>query len=250
MNKKNTDADLEALVTNAAKNNISFLLKLSHELKTPIHGISGISEYLSENWENLDNKTRKSSVVAILKASNSLAELLDSLLKKAHNNEKIGFDFRLIDLVKEAKSVVNLCQDLNINRKNIDIRVDSELAECYSMADPFWYRQLLTNLISNAINYSTKGTIYVIFKTQIINGINNYVVAVKDEGIGIPEEELQTIFAPFNRGSSGDKYMKGTGIGLSICSEIVAAHFGSIYASNNKNVGSTIKFVVPIKMEN
>lgn len=249
MSKKITDSDLEELVTGSTKNNISILLKLSHELKTPIHGISGISAYLTENWDSLDNKGRKNSVLAILNASNSLAELLDSLLEKAHSSEKIDFNFRLVDLVKEAKSVVDLCQNLNINKKNITIKVDSHLDECYSMADPFWYRQLLTNLISNAINYSVKGTILVQFQTQIIDGVNNYVLNVKDQGIGIPEQELKTIFAPFNRGSGGDKYTKGTGVGLSICSEIVEAHMGSIYASNNEDIGSTIKFVVPIKIE-
>ncbi|MDG1436814.1 MAG: HAMP domain-containing sensor histidine kinase [Rickettsiaceae bacterium] len=227
---------------------VSLILKLSHELKTPIHGISGISAYLNNNWNELNDDTRRKGLEAITVASESLVTLVDSLLNKRHNQEKIDFDFQKVDLVKIAKEIVVTCQNLYINKKNIEIKLETDIAECVSMADAFWYGQVLTNLISNSVNYSQKGTISVKLSTDKINGIDYCSVLVQDEGVGIPEGELDTIFIPFNRGSRDNLYFKGSGLGLAICQEVVEAHGGTISASNNKKIGVTVDFHLPIKI--
>lgn len=248
MTKKITPFALEELTTGVEKDGVSFLLKLSHELKTPIHGIGGISAYLSDNWEELDDTTRRKSVAAISSASENLAKLVDSLLDNTIDQEHINFEFVELDLVKVTESVVETCKNLHINKNDIHIKLENQVDQCLSKADPFWYGQLLTNLLSNSINYSTKGTIIVKFSTIEINGVHNCVVSVQDEGIGIPDEELDAIFAPFNRGSGENLYSEGTGLGLAICREIVEAHGGVISASNNQEIGSTVEFSIPTKM--
>jgi signal transduction histidine kinase len=246
MTQNITPFSLEELNTEITKYGVSFLLKLTHELKTPIHGIVGISTYLSNNWDNLDDITRRKSVASIASASQNLAKLVD-LLDKKNDQEHINFKFSELDLVKETRSVVEVCKNLYINKKDIEIQLEKQIDQCFSIADPFWYGQLLTNLLSNSINYSTKGTILVKFSTGKKNGINHFIVSVKDEGIGIPDAELNNVFDPYNRGNVENLYSKGAGLGLSICREIVEAHGGNISASNNQEIGSTIEFLIPIK---
>lgn len=248
MTKQAKPFSLEELTRESQENEISFLLKLGHELKTPIHGINGISSYLNENWDQLDDSTRRKSVDAILSASEELAEMVDSLLSRINNQEQIIFNFIELDLVATTKKAIKTCKNLHINRNDLEITLESTVAQCWTIADPFWYGQLLTNLLSNSINYSKNGVITVKLKPEKINGIDHCTVSVQDEGIGIPETELTSIFTPFNRGSRKDMYAEGIGLGLTICREIVEAHGGTITALNNQTIGSTIKFSIPTKI--
>ena len=248
MTKQAKPFSLEESTRESKKNEVSFLLKLSHELKTPIHGIRGISSYLNENWDQLDDITRRKSLSAILDASEGLTTLVDSLLSRTDDQEKIIFSFVKLDLVATTKKAVEICKNLHINRSDLTITLENTVDECWTIADPFWYGQLLTNLLSNSINYSKNGAITLKFKQEKINGIDSCTISVQDEGIGIPETELTNIFVPFNRGSRKDTYTKGTGLGIAICREIVEAHGGTITASNNQTIGSTVEFSIPIKI--
>ena len=213
-----------------------------------LSSLGGISTYLSDNWNDLDDETRRNSVAAIASASKNLATLVDSLLDKTNDQEQINFKFIKLDLVKATESAVEICKNLYINKKDIEFKLEKQVDLCLSIADSFWYGQLLTNLLSNSINYSKKGTIVVKLTTEEKNGVNNFTVSVQDEGVGIPAAELRNIFTPFNRGNIESLYAQGTGLGLSICREIVEAHDGTICASNNQEIGSTVEFSIPIKM--
>ncbi len=250
MEQETTFLDKNNLSNTNEENRVSFLLKLCHELKSPIHGIGGISEYLCDNWDNLDDDTRRKSVSAICNANKNLSRLVDSLLNNKYSQKKIEFNFIKLDLIEATKATINVYKDLYINKNNIKIKLETKIDQCFSMVDRFWYGQLLTNLLANAVNYSKGGTITVKFSINKINQIDNYVVCVHDEGVGIPNIELDTIFNPFNRGSRGKLHHDGTGLGLSICREIVEAHNGTISASNNQKIGATFKFSIPIKLNN
>ena len=116
---------------------ISILLKLSHELKTPIHGIGGISSYLHENWDSLDDDTLRKHILAISDASAGMIKLLDSLLSKTNDHEQITFDFTTLDLIDATKSAVDACKSLYPNKQHINIKLDTNLDKCYSMTDHF-----------------------------------------------------------------------------------------------------------------
>ncbi len=248
MNKKIISESLKDSALKLLSESIPFLLKLVHELKTPIHGINGISSYLKDNWDKLDDQTRHKNIITICDASENLSRLVNTLLNKANNYKQLDFNFKKIDLVKITESAIKVCKNLYIGKKDIKIKLENQKSQILAMADPFWYNQLLTNLISNSIYYSTKGTITVELSLATINGIENCTASISDEGIGIPSEELDSIFIPFNRGSKENTYHHGNGLGLAICQEIVEAHGGTISASNNKKVGSTIQFSIPTKI--
>lgn len=248
MNKKTKSPPSKQDNQGEAGNRVPFLLKLGHELKTPIHGINGISSYLQNNWQDLSEETKLESVMAIYNASENLSQLVGTLLDKAKNYKQLDFNIAKTDLVKLTEKVVEDCKNLYSHKGNIEIKLENHATQISSMIDPFWYSQLLTNLISNSIHYSNKGTITVELDQEKINNLENFSVSISDQGIGISKEDLDAIFIPFNRGSKETNHQHGTGLGLAICQEIVEAHGGTISAHNNPDVGSTIKFSIPIKI--
>ncbi len=225
---------------------VSILSKLSHELKTPIHGISGISSYLSDNWNDLSDSDKKKYLSFIVEATSNLTSLLNSILNNSGNKDEIEFNFEEIDLIETIKYAVERCKNLNFIKKAITISFETKDEKCYAIADKFWITQLLSNLIFNAVNYSDQGKITVATQLVKVDNVDSCFISVKDEGIGIAKEALSTIFDPFNRGSIGQE-IQGVGLGLTICREIVEAHNGKIFASNNSEIGSKIEFFIPIK---
>ena len=118
---------LEELSTEVAKDGVSFLFKLSHGIKTPIHGIGGISTYSSDNWDELDDITCRKSGAAISSASENLAKLDDSLQDNTIDQEQINFEFVELDLVKVTESTVEKCKNLHINKNYIHIKLEKQV---------------------------------------------------------------------------------------------------------------------------
>ncbi len=123
------------------------------------------------------------------------------------------------------------------------------------MCHAFRIGQVLRNLISNAVKFTSIGKFVTIsFRPEkLFNGerqaetraISGLMVRVEDEGVGIPESELNTIFDKFVQSSKTKTKAGGTGLGLSICKEIVENHHGKIWAENNQASGTTFNFVLP-----
>ncbi len=244
---------MEKILTTNVKNNtstptmqdISVLSKLGHEMKVAVHGINGVSSYTYNNWSVIDEDVKKNNLKVIMDTSNNLRNLLESLLTSGDRMQKLEFSFQNIDIVKAAKMATTYFQDLNAINEQIEIKFESEFEECFAPADQFWIVQLLTNLLSNAINYSASGSIIVRLRKEE----EKCMISVEDEGVGIPENELDSIFEPFQSASNeSTKEYNSTGLGLAICREIVEAHGGTIHAMNNKLSGSTVEFFLPVKV--
>ncbi|MDP5109834.1 MAG: HAMP domain-containing histidine kinase [Rickettsiaceae bacterium] len=225
---------------------VSILSKLSHELKTPIHGVKGISSYLLENWDSLSNSEKKKYLSILVETSENLTCLLNSILTNQSDKDAIEFYFERIDLIQTTKDTVEKSKSLNLTKNKITIGFEANDEKCYTLADKFWISQLLSNVIFNAVNYSNHGKIIVSASLDKADEMDVCLISVKDEGIGIAKEELSSIFDPFIRGSRGQE-IDGDGLGLTICREIVEAHDGQIFALNNSDIGSTIAFYIPIK---
>lgn len=238
-NKTNSSDDLKG---------ISLLSKFKHELKSPMNGIIGILSHWEENWDKKGQEFKKDDIVEILDACKELMVLVETLQDKTDNENQITFNFTMIDVVTETKTAVEKSKNLNIGNKKIQIKFVSLVNQCKILADKFWYGQLLANLLLNSINYTKSGIITVSIRIEKIKNIDNCIVSVKDEGIGIPEDELDSIFEPYNRSSRSQTQTKGTGLGLAICKEIVTAHQGSISASNNSDTGATVEFLIPVQL--
>ncbi|PCJ29799.1 MAG: hypothetical protein COA94_00120 [Rickettsiales bacterium] len=246
MSKNSDSSVLEERDSSSNMDEVSFLLKIGHELKTPIHGIGGITKFLNSNWESLDDKTRRECIVKISEASDSLNDLLDSLLNRTDGKNTIELSLKKSNLIEVTKLATSECRNFYVQEKDIKISFKTSLDEFFITFDQLWYQRLLINLICNAINYSDKGEIVVEVAKRAIDGEDKCIISVKDEGFGIPESELKSIFEPFNRSSRKTELKKGIGLGLAICREIVDAHKGTIRAVNNEGAGATIEIILSI----
>lgn len=134
-----------------------------------------------------------------------------------------------------------------INDKKLIIEFKNEpdlpLVEC----DNTKIFQVITNFLSNSIKFTPKGKKVKIFVSQ---ESKNLSVCIEDEGVGIPEDELETIFDKFAQSSKTKSGAGGTGLGLAICKEIIIAHKGKIWAENNSSGGARFILVIPISQKN
>lgn len=218
-----------------------FVANVSHEIRTPITTIKSYTETLLEGAIE-----QKEIAIDFLNTINEAADrmkfLTDDLLELSRfDGGKISFNFKKVNLY----DIVVGCVKQNIiiaNKKNQQI----VLKEPYNkqmniMADTGRINQVLNNIISNAIKYSLENTTITIFIEQ---SEDNYIVNIKDNGIGIPKEDLPRIFERFYRvDKARSRAMGGNGLGLSIAKEIMLEHKGNIKAISKQNEGTTMKVI-------
>jgi signal transduction histidine kinase len=246
--KERTEELNEAKRTAEAANKAKtiFLNNISHELRIPIHGIlsfasCGIKEHATADPDKLLEYYQK-----IRQSGETLLVLLNDLLDLAKlESGKISFKFRpanlnsIIDIVRgEFESLAlehNLTFECEHLETNENIVIDSDKV-----------MQVLRNLLSNAIKFSPEGGTINIISSQKADSI---VVSIRDQGAGIPEGELKYIFNKFFQSSRTKADAGGTGLGLPICREIIAAHKGRIWAENNSDIGANLSFEIPLSLE-
>lgn len=227
-----------------------FFSKMSHELKTPIHGIIGLSEYLSNNWRYLDDYRKRSCINDISLTAFEITDLITKLFQLATvsgGNEKINCDFKKINIVNLVKKVIKQ-NNRFLHDENVKLIVESPAREVFVNADPFWIQQVLSNLIGNSIKHSGARNVKVRISFSESESDESLVVSVVDDGSGIAQNDLRYLFTPFRNGSDLDKIVRSSGLGLLICKEIIDAHNGKIWVKNNNPQGVDVSFSLP-KME-
>ncbi len=217
-----------------------FSIDVSHELKTPLTILKGETEVaLRKDRDSNDYKRILSSnLEEIDRMSNIIDDLL--LLSKADSREiKLNLeDVALRDLVADV------CVDMKIfaDNKEIELAVN-ELADVKFKGDELKLRRMLMNIVENGIKYTPRGG-----KIEIMSYINNGYVSidVKDNGNGIPEEDIKFIFDRFYRGDKSRKRESGSGLGLSISKWIAEAHQGVIEVNSKLSEGSLFTIKLPV----
>lgn len=224
-------------------NNTSFFSKVSHELKTPVHGIKGLAEYLRNNWKILDEKTKKLCMDDIFESACALEDTIEKLFQRANfSDNNINFHFEKVDLIKVVKAAVERNNLFITDKNSVNLFLDCEDKEININIDQFWIKQLVSNLINNALKHSHAKNIKVKINSESNLNSKGLIISVIDDGIGIPSKELDSIFEAFKQGSNINESLKGSGLGLAICREIVAAHGGEIWARNNETGGTNVSF--------
>jgi len=229
------------------KDKTNLLDHISHEIRSPLHGVSSIAQFLYEKWESIDEQDRKKYIGIIAQNSNRLVNLTNELLDfSKFSAGKIVFHFAPINLLDTIKNNVREFQELNVLAKDIKfIFIDNDFQEAIIYGDQTRINQLLSNLFSNAVKYTKQGMIVAMLDSINIDGKNYWQFSLMDTGIGIPDNELESIFVAYNRSSRTEEKFIGTGIGLAICREIVEAHHGHIQAENNSQQGAKLRFTIP-----
>lgn len=233
-----------AEIANSAKT--TFLSNISHELRTPMHGILSFASFGVKKHATVGPDKILDYFQKIQQSGETLLALLNDLLDLAKlESGKISFKFRPANLNSLINTARQECESLALEH-NLTIRCEGLEAEDKITLDADKIMQVLRNLLSNAIKFSPEGGTIDITSFKKADSI---VVSVRDQGEGVPENELRNIFDKFFQSSRTKASAGGTGLGLPICREIIAAHKGCIWAENNPDVGANLSFEIPLSLE-
>jgi two-component system phosphate regulon sensor histidine kinase PhoR len=220
-----------------------FVANVSHELRTPLTTIKGYAETLLEGA--LKEEVASQFVQVIKRHSDRLEKIVEDLLILSKIESK---EFRL---KMESLSVSDLIGDVldfikePLNKKKISVSVGELPPTLLVYGDRQYLEQVLINILDNAIKYGHEGGRMIISATE--RGQREVEISVKDDGIGIPKEDLLRVFERFYRVDKGRSHeLGGTGLGLSIVKHIVQAHGGRIWVESQLGEGSTFYFTLPI----
>ena len=233
-----------AQAANRAKS--EFLANMTHELRTPLQGIIGFSSLGVKRFDKINKEKAKKYFSTIQDSADTLLSLVNNLLDLTKlESGKMEYSFTEGSLNAVIQQVVSEMQS-QAKEKNINIEVPAAELLVKQIFDPIRMEQVVRNLLSNAIKFSDSESVIKI-GARIEDGFT--IVTLEDYGPGIPADEIEYIFDKFAQSSTTRDGSGGTGLGLPLCREIIAAHHGKIYAVNNEDRGSTFVFKIPNDLE-
>lgn len=229
-----------AVLASQAKS--EFLANMSHELRTPLNAIIGFSEMLDSGYFGKLNKKQKERLNDINMCGYHLLELINDVLEFSKG------EAGKIELRQEKMHISNIVKDCvriiseRAKSQNIELisKLPKDLPNLY--ADPRKMKQVLLNLLSNAVKFSKKdGKVTISCE---INEEGNFIISVKDTGIGMNEEDIPKALSVFGQVHKDIKY-GGTGLGLPLCKMFIELHSGKIEIESQKNTGTTVIVTLP-----
>ncbi len=220
-----------------------FVAVVSHELRTPLTSIKSFAEILKDDIEELDIETKQRFLTIINDESDRLGRLINELLdlQKMESGRMIWKDV-CIDLVGLLRDSMEFFSPA-YHDKGLQLQLKLQQPECRLNLDADRIKQLMTNLLSNALKFTEHGGVTVTMTTTLAE-VN---VAITDTGLGIPEQDIEKVFESFHQvDSSETRRIGGSGLGLTICKEIVEHYQGRIWVESMLGVGSSFNFVLPL----
>lgn len=239
--------DAKAKAEDAAKSKSEFLATMSHEIRTPMNGVVSMTDMLAKT--KLDTQQRELMVIVQQSAKSLLAIINDILDFSRIDAGKLDIEETKFSLREMVSGVTALC-GAEAYQKGLEFfyDVDSSLPE-HLIGDPTRIRQVLLNLVSNAVKFTEKGHAEVRVFSQNVGHEKHLYFEVQDTGIGISSEASKRLFQAFEQadGSTVRKF-GGSGLGLSICKRLVELMGGQIGLESELKKGSTFFFSVPLKV--
>ncbi len=237
----------------ANRSKSAFLANISHELRTPMHGILSFSKFGMDKHQSVSLEKIGNYFSNINKSGKRLLLLLNDLLDLS--KLEAGQMKLHVSNCNLNQSILAITEEYStlLVEKRIEIKVHQENSVPTEVqCDAERMTQVLHNFISNAFKFSPKDSaINITLDSSSLSIDNKNIPAIKvdvsDEGMGIPDNETEAIFDQFVQSSKTKTGTGGTGLGLAICKEIVTLHQGKIYAKNNKEKGATVSFIIPLK---
>lgn len=231
-----------------------FLSDMSHEIRTPMNVILGYASIAQNNMDNRDQDKVKDCLEKIKEAGNHLIGIINDVLEVSRIEQgKINIENEKSDIYELMTDFYNLVE-IQASVKKQKMTIDLEgIIDKYVYMDWTRISQVLINLINNAIKYTpVGGHIDVIVKEDCNNNIgdniHNYIIIVKDDGRGIDEKDMPSLFDLYTRGAyDSDISVEGTGLGLSISKQIIELMNGTIDVDSKLGEGTTFTVKLPLQ---
>ncbi|PQV42267.1 PAS domain-containing sensor histidine kinase [Methanohalophilus euhalobius] len=236
------ESKVAAEEANRAKS--EFLANMSHELRTPLNSIIGFSNILKDKKHGDLNENQTRYISNVLKSGKHLLKLINDILDLSKIEAgKMGYEPENMNLTETVDEVVTLMQPM-ANKKDIELTSNIESEDIEIFADKVKFKQIMYNILSNAIKFTPqKGKVTI--TSQLVG--DNIEISISDNGIGIPDEKFQSIFDPFKQvDSSSTRKYGGTGLGLAIVNRYVKMHGGSIRVESEPGMGTTFTLAIPV----
>ena len=236
-------------LANLAKS--EFLANMSHEMRTPMHAILSYANFglrridkvprekLAEYYQEIKNSGERLTLL--------LNDLLDLAKLEAGSMSYAMAEYDISAIVGEAVMEFKAAAE----EKGILLTLDAHEAPLICWCDHARIGQVIRNLLSNALKFTDAGKKITLQMVKDIHNIDGrednqaIKISVRDQGIGIPPSEIETIFDKFIQSSTTKSGAGGTGLGLAICNQIIQAHHGKIWAENNENGGAVFFVLLP-----
>ena len=228
----------------------SLMANVSHELRTPLTGIVGAVDLLVDIMKATPEKNKLIEIIRL--CSNHLSSVIDNALDYSKiQASKMELESVGINIAEDVVTHALLITETSARSKGVHVTISGQCTELVN-GDPVRLRQVLVNLLANAIKFTPEGGT-VLLRTDLVVDTTDcdaftLMCTVQDTGCGMTEETLHRIFTPYTQANaSTTRETGGTGLGLSICKHLVQLMRGDIRVSSTRGVGSTFTFQVPLR---
>jgi signal transduction histidine kinase len=223
-----------------------FIASISHEMRTPMNAIYGMSNLLAQT--NLDTEQR-SFIDSVRQSSEILLGVINDILEVSTlQNGQMHFEAADFDIIELMKNLVGVMQYKKAEKPlEFQLDIDPEVPK-YLFGDKLRLNQILYNIVGNAVKFTDAGFIKISIRMEKQEG-NQLTLSfiVQDSGIGIPQEKIDTIFESFTRIRTKERIFEGTGLGLAIVKNLVVQQGGRVFATSEPRRGTTITVEMPFK---
>jgi len=220
-----------------------YFARMSHEIRAPLNSVLGFSQLLLESPTEPPTEKQKDFLSRIERGAKHLRELINDVLDISKvESKKMLLMPSDIELVEVINTVLDVFYEEALQR-HLLLGFTGKPASLRITADELKLRQILYNLLSNALKFTPQGFIHVLLAKEPNGGAR---ITVEDSGSGIPPENQNSIFTPYEQaGRATAKTLKGTGLGLAICKQFVEMHGGKIWVESEPGKGSRFIFTLP-----